>query len=176
MRITPEYEVLQKQLHATRPDYGMSGHRFAEPILDYAKKLNTRDILDYGCGKASLQKSIPFPIQNYDPCMEEYSRRPDPATIVVCTDMLEHVEIDCLPDVLADLAALTKQLLFLNVACRPAKKFLADGRNAHLIQQNPNWWLTWLIPRFQLHSFQADAGQFTALLTTLPKEEVIEDA
>lgn len=167
-RITSEYQALQEKFHVERPDYGMSGHRHIEPVLGFAKQMNTRDILDYGCGKASLQKGIPFPIQNYDPCCDEYKRRPDPAAIVVCTDVLEHIEIDCLAEVLDDIASLTKQILFVNVSCVPAKKFLPDGRNAHIIQETPNWWLTWLLPRFTLQSFQVNGGDFTALFTPLP--------
>jgi hypothetical protein len=176
MLITPEYAALQTFFHKKRPDYGTSGSRHVEPILNFAQQLNTRDILDYGCGKAMLQKGLPFPIQNYDPCNLEYARRPIPATLVVCTDVLEHIEIDCLKDVLDDIRSLTKQMLFVNVACRPAKKFLPDGRNAHLIQENPNWWLTWLLPRFHLHSFQAGKGEFTAILLPNTLPEVSGDA
>lgn len=165
--ITPEYQRLQSEFHLQRPDYGVSSGRHCDNIIQLAQALNTRDILDYGCGKAALQKGIPWPIQNYDPCMEEYLRRPKPATIVVCTDVLEHIEIDCLAAVLDDLRTLTGQALFVNVACRPAKKVLQDGRNAHLIQESPNWWLSWLLPRFNLQSFQATKGDFTALLTAL---------
>jgi hypothetical protein len=174
--ITSAYAALQTAFHEQRPDYGTSGTKFVEPILNFAEKLNTRDILDYGCGKATLQKGLPFPIQNYDPCNHEYNRRPTPAKIIVCTDVLEHIEIECLKDVLDDLQALTQQMLFVNVACRPAKKFLPDGRNAHLIQETPNWWLTWLLPRFVLHSFQAGAGEFTAILLPFPPPAEASDA
>jgi hypothetical protein len=174
--ITPAYAAMQTQFHEDRPDYGVSGTKFVEPVLNFAKQLNTRDILDYGCGKATLQKGIPFPIQNYDPCNLEYNRRPQPAAMVVCTDVLEHIEQECLKEVLDDIRALTLQLLFVNVACRPAKKFLPDGRNAHLIQETPNWWLTWLLPRFNLHSFQAGNGEFTAILVPNNLPEVVGDA
>ena len=30
---------------------------------------------------------------------------------------------------------------WLIIACYPAKKILPDGRNAHLIVENPTWWL-----------------------------------
>ncbi len=163
--ISDEYKSIQHQFHYDRPDYGMSGSHHCDHIQELASKLNTRDILDYGCGKATLQKGIPFPIQNYDPCIDEYSRRPNAANFVVCTDVLEHIEPECLKEVLDDIRLLTKQLLFVNVACGPAKKFLPDGRNAHIIQETPNWWLTWLLPRFNLHSFQAHEGGFTALMT-----------
>lgn len=174
--ITNEYKALQEQLHTERVDYGTSSAKHVEPILGIAKQLETRDILDYGCGKALFQKGLPFPIQNYDPCISEYSRRPVAADIVVCTDVLEHIEPDCLKAVLDDIRSLTLKMLFVEIACRPAKKLLADGRNAHLIQENPNWWLTWLLPRFNLHSFQATDGSFTAILTPVPVPVVVADS
>lgn len=149
----------------------MSGARHCDFIKNVAEKLATRSILDYGCGKATLQKGLPYPIQNYDPGMLEYNRPPTPADIVVCTDVLEHVEPDCLPAVLDDLHALTRQLLFVNIACRPAVKFLPDGRNAHLIQENSNWWLLQLLPLFELTSFQIGKGEFTAIFTPLANED-----
>lgn len=163
--ITPEYQALQERFHIDRPDYGRSSARYCDVIQGIAGKMNTRDILDYGCGKACLQKGIPFPIQNFDPCMPEYSRRPQPADIVVCSDVLEHIEPDCLPDVLLDLSTLTREVLFLNVATSPAIKILPDGRNAHLIVETPNWWLFQLLPLFTLTSFQVGKGEFTAIMT-----------
>jgi hypothetical protein len=172
--ITPSYQAMQTKFHIDRPDYGTSAAKHTDVILSLAKNLGSRDILDYGCGKSTLQKGIPFPIQNYDPCMEEFNKRPVAADLVVCTDVLEHIEPDCLKEVLDDIRGLTKKALFLNIACRPAKKILPDGRNAHLIIQNPNWWLTWLLPRFNLHAMQATSGDFTAILFSneldVPKE------
>lgn len=168
-RISPEYLAMQEQFHQQRPDYGISSTRHVETILSLSKELATRDILDYGCGKAMLQKGLPFPIQNYDPCMPEYAQRPDPAAIVVCTDVLEHIEPAHLREVLDDLRSLTKTLLYLDVSCVPASKQLPDGRNAHILQESPNWWLTWLLPRFVLHSFQASAQGFKAVFAPLPE-------
>lgn len=163
--ISPEYQALQAKFHVDRPDYGVSSTRHVEPILALAKTLGTRDVLDYGCGKCMLQKGIPYPIQNYDPCMPEYARRPVPAELVVCTDVLEHIEPDNLKDVMDDLRELTKGYLFVEVSTRPASKILPDGRNAHLIIETPNWWLSWFLPRFNLHSFQVQKHSFTAILT-----------
>jgi hypothetical protein len=174
MLISDQYQALQSGFHQARADYGVSGHRWCDVIQDFAQKLNTRDILDYGCGKATLQKGIPFPIQNYDPCMSEYSARPAPATLVVCTDVLEHIEPECLDAVLDDLRDLTRTMLFCTVATRPAKKFLPDGRNAHLIQESSNWWLQKLLTRMQLHSFQNLGGEFHAVL--LPFQLAKDDA
>lgn len=169
--ITPQYKSLQTEFHNERPDYGISSRKHIEPILGLSKQLSTRDILDYGCGKAMLQKGLPFPIQNYDPCMSEYDRRPSPADLVVCTDVLEHIEPDCLRAVMDDLRALTKLVLFVDVACHAAKKILPDGRNAHLLIQPPNWWLSWLLPRFNLQSFQSTGNSFTAILFPLKEDQ-----
>jgi 2-polyprenyl-3-methyl-5-hydroxy-6-metoxy-1,4-benzoquinol methylase len=67
---------------------------------------------------------------------------PEPHDIVACTDVLEHIEPDCLDDVLKDIRRCTKKVAFLLIATRPAIKVLADGRNAHLIQQPYTWWRT----------------------------------
>ena len=164
MKYTPEYEALQRQLHA-QGQYGVSGHRYAEYVMRLADNLKTRDILDYACGQATLQKSIPYPIQNYDPFIPEYSKPPKPAAIVVCTDVMEHIEPDCLDDVLTDLQSLTNGILMLQIATRPAKKFLADGRNAHLIQENINWWIPRIMKYFDLQNLNNQKGEFMSIWT-----------
>ena len=170
-RYSPQYEALQKSFHEATPEYGTSGTKYVDHVLSMAAQLKTQDILDYGCGKATLQKGIPFPIQNYDPFMPEYVKRPHPAAMVVCTDVLEHIEPASLREVLIDLQSLTIQALFLQVATRPAMKFLPDGRNAHLIQQPASWWLPQLLQHFDLQSFQNNGGEFLALLTPIAVKE-----
>jgi hypothetical protein len=170
MLITDAYRALQRDFHTARPDYGTSSRKYVDQVLAMSKQLDTRDILDYGCGKAFLQKGLPFPIQNFDPCIDEYNRVPKPADIVVCTDVMEHIEPACIFSVVEDLARLTKRILLLDVACRPAKKFLPDGRNAHLTIEKPNWWLLQFMHEFELHSFQAQEGMFTAILFPLQLE------
>lgn len=169
MNYTQTYAALQRQLHAERPDYGVSGSKYVDYVLRIADSLKTRDILDYGCGKGTLQKGIPFPIQNYDPFVFEFSKIPHPATLVVCTDVLEHIEPECLTDVLANIARLTQSLLMTEIATRPAAKFLADGRNAHLIQENINWWVPQLMKHFNLENLNnQNGGSFLAIWSPLP--------
>ena len=170
-RYSTQYEELQKSFHESTPAYGTSGTKYVDHVLGMATQLKTQDICDYGCGKATLQKGLPFPIQNYDPFMPEYTKRPHPAMLVVCTDVLEHIEPASLREVLIDLQSLTLQALFLQVATRPAKKFLPDGRNAHLIQQPAAWWLPQLLQHFDLQSFQNNGGEFLALLTPFAAKE-----
>jgi hypothetical protein len=78
---------------------------------------------------------------------------------VACIDVLEHIEPHLLDSVLDHLKSLAVQALFATVHCGPAKKILSDGRNAHLIQQPPSWWLPKLMDRWDIQSFaRTDQG------------------
>lgn len=169
---SPEYAAIQTKFHIDRPDYGTSGRHYADNIQKIAQKLNTRDILDYGCGKATLQKSIPYPIQNYDPFIPEYAKRPVPADIVCCSDVMEHIEPDFVTDVLIDILRLTKQTAFFQIATGPASKFLPDGRNAHLIQKPCNFWLAQLMEHFNILQMQDLNGGMVAICTPIAATKV----
>ncbi len=158
MLISEEYRKLNEDLHDTNKPYGSSGHKWAKHILGLSQHLGTRDIIDYGCGKSTLALNLPFDIKQYDPAIEKYKEKPEPADILVCTDVLEHIEPECIVDVLNDIHSLTKKIAFLVIHNGPAKKVLADGRNAHLIQENEAWWLTMLFPKFQLQQFSCLMG------------------
>lgn len=168
MLITPQYKTLNERLHSTRPDYGISGQKWAGMVARVADAMKTTSILDYGSGKGTLGKALGRPISEYDPCIPGKESRPAPAALVVCTDVLEHIEPDCLDAVLDDLTALTLVKGFFVIATRPAKKFLEDGRNAHLIQQNIKWWLDRLWLRFDLEAFQDFGGDFLVIVKHRP--------
>jgi len=153
MLITDDYRKLNEKLHATNAAYGTSGNKWAKHVLDLSKVVGSTDVLDYGCGKSTLPQNLPFSIKQYDPAVAKYAAAPNPADIVICTDVLEHIEPECVKDVLMDICRLTKELAFLCIAAGPAKKFLADGRNAHLIQENDLWWLGHILPLFHLLQF-----------------------
>lgn len=157
---SPEYKALQEQFHLQRPDYGVSGTRYADQVFNITRQLQTRDILDYGCGKCTLANALPFRIQNYDPFIPEHSARPNPADLVVCTDVMEHVEPFYLDEVLKDIHSLAKKAAFFQIATREASKVLPDGRNAHLIVWPASQWIATLNVYFEPISFQALGGGF----------------
>lgn len=171
MRYTHRYAELQRELHARNVGYGTSGHKHAQHILDLSKAMQTRDVLDYGCGQMGLQKALPFPITNFDPFIHGSDSEPEPHDLVVCGDVLEHIEPECLVPVLMDLRLKTKKLLFVDVAQRPAKKELADGRNAHLIIKSTSWWIAQLAPYFDVKSLQTYDGGFVAAFTPVGVSE-----
>ncbi len=117
-------------------------------------------VSDYGAGKKNLLVGLervgvrPEVYLPYDPVFPEYGEA-KAAQLVCCIDVLEHIEPDLLDNILADLKRITTTLGFFTVHTGPAKKVLADGRNAHLIQESNSWWLKKLIPNFEIVHLQA---------------------
>lgn len=138
--ISAEYVALNAQLHRENLAYGVGGGRHAETVQKLAATLKQPSILDYGCGKGYMAKALPWPIWEYDPAIPEKSESPRPADLVVCTDVLEHIEPEKLVFVLDDLRRCVKQLGFFVIHTGPAAKSLPDGRNTHLIQHGEEWW------------------------------------
>lgn len=154
--ISEEYRAMNRELHLSNKDYGTSGHRWAPFVRSLVRRHRLADVLDYGCGKQTLAKALPdLEIKGYDPAFEELSAPPAPADLVICGDVLEHVEPQHLDAVFDDIARCTRRFAFLVVATRPAQKALADGRNAHLCQFPANRWLSYVLPRFEV-KYMAD--------------------
>lgn len=153
MLITPEYRSLNGQLHSNDPNFGGHGRKWAPTIENFAKQISAKRILDYGAGKCTLALSLPnLPIFNYDPAIPGLDDDPQPADLLVSTDVMEHIEPECLDDVLDHMMALSLAAVFLIVATRPALKSLPDGRNAHLIQKRIAWWLPKLMSRWNVRN------------------------
>jgi len=138
--ISPEYRELNTRLHRQEPKYGVSGQKRAATVLKIAESMKTQSLLDYGCGKGLLAKNIPFPIWEYDPCIPGKSELPRPAELVVCTDVLEHVEPEKLLFVLEDLKRCVLKVGYFVINTKPAAKTYANGENTHLIQKPREWW------------------------------------
>lgn len=145
MLITPEYLALQRELHDTG-EYGIMGKQYAQMVGGLWVQAGQPRVLDYGCGQCTLSQALPhIPFDLYDPCIERYAEPPrGPYDLVTCTDVLEHIEPECLTAVLADIARLSSKIAFFQIATGPAKKELSDGRNAHLTQERVAWWVSML--------------------------------
>lgn len=138
--ITPEYLRQNLLLHDSEPTYGTSSWQYAPAVRTLCKAYGTQDVLDYGCGKGRLADELEFPIQEYDPAIPGRDALPLPADIVVCGDVMEHIEPECVDDVLKHIHRLTRMCAYWIIATRPAAKSLPDGRNCHLIVENDRWW------------------------------------
>jgi hypothetical protein len=147
-RISPEYLAIQKELHC-RPDYGIVGASYAEKIRELIDQRGFKSVLDYGCGKGTLKTAIGDIVREYDPCIPGKDAEPERAELLVCTDVLEHIEPEKLTNVLEHIRQLG-DWVFLAIATRPATKSLSDGRNAHLIVRDEAWWKERLSATFDI--------------------------
>lgn len=162
--ISDYYREQNVELHKLRPDYGANGHRHAPQIRELAKAMNAQSILDYGSGKGTLADALhDFNVINYDPAFPQWAAVPEPADLVVCGDVLEHIEPEYLDAVLDDLVRVTRKCLWATIATRPAVKTLPDGRNTHLIQEPMQFWLPKLWGRFILGSFHNLGGEIIVI-------------
>lgn len=143
MLITPGYVREQVKLHAD-PSYGSGSHRHAYLVAGLAKIEGCETILDYGCGKGTLGnvlRGAGFEVAEYDPGFPGKETGPSPADLVTCLDVMEHIEPACLSDVIDDLAKLARKKLLVDISCKFTKfRWLSDGRNSHLIVNEPPWW------------------------------------
>lgn len=170
--ITDAYRAEQAALHA-RGNYGTASLQFGDTVSELVNRLEVRTLLDYGCGSMAnlarvLKPDHEIDYFGYDPAVPQFSGRPEPADLVVCIDVLEHIEPELLDNVLDDLQSLSPVLAFMTVHTGPARKTLSDGRNAHLIQQPPVWWLPKFFQRWDVQAFQATPQGFQVLCRSLP--------
>ena len=162
--ISSEYVQLNRQLHKDNLAYGIGGQRHVEVVKKLKVATQAESILDYGCGKSYLAKHLPFPIWEYDPAIPGKEESPKPADLVVCTSVLEHVEPDKLPVVLNDIQRCVKKIGYFTIGIGPARKVLADGRNAHLIQQKPDWWNKALSSFFKVAKLIPNGSELTVVV------------
>lgn len=162
--ISPEYMELNKRLHAENPDYGVSGSKRADVVRKLVASTKPASVLDYGCGKGTLGMSLPFPIWEYDPAIPGKDAPPRPAELVICTDVLEHIEPEYLEAVLLDLSRVTQKVCYCVINTGPARKTYADGRNTHLIQQPLEWWQATLARYFSVAKAEANGPEVMFIL------------
>lgn len=152
--ISEEQIALNQALHKQDEQYGNrdDGAGVAKHLPAALRRMHEmgicESVLDYGTGKgklvARLKKELPSSIRvdGYDPAVKSFSKRPTQAVdILTCLDVLEHIELNTIDDVLLDIKQLTKNFCYLVIDLQPAVKKLADGRNAHILLAPPDWWV-----------------------------------
>jgi hypothetical protein len=173
--ITEEYRRAQEKLHEN-PGYGVASVGYAPLVAQVINAVNASELLDYGAGKGRLGEALrqhlqrPIAIRHYDPARPEWAATPEPAQLVACIDVLEHIEPDLLDNVLDDLRRVTAATGVFTVHTGPAVKILPDGRNAHLIQQPASWWLPKFMDRFELELFNRTPNGFWVVVKKRPQE------
>lgn len=157
--LSNEYRQQLIDMHTKEP-WGTKGFKYIERTVNFIG--DCKSVLDYGAGQRTLEIGLreirpDLEIRSYDPGIPEISLDPLPADLVVCTDVLEHIEPDHLTVVLNHIFDLAHKRVYLHVALTKAKRFLPDGRNAHLIQQPTDWWINQIGKRGRL--VRSDVGR-----------------
>lgn len=169
--ISHRYRVQNRELHE-KPGYGSSGHLWLGHVLEICEAVEARSVLDYGAGKATLGRYITrygLEYYPYDPAT--FPARPvGKSDVVVCLDVLEHIEPDRIGKVLQDLQEHTGKVVFLRVCTRESTKTLSDGRNAHLLVHPWVWWKTRLKAFFKPLRIRMDGDFFELVAEPLPAE------
>lgn len=134
------YRKQLSSLHR-REKWGADGEKHTLAVKAMIAETGARTVLDYGCGRGLLAESMkPQRVMEYDPGIPGKEGMPKPVDLTVCTDVLEHVEPDKLDQVLDHIYRLSALAAYIVIATRPANAVLPDGRNAHLIVQDAQWW------------------------------------
>jgi len=183
MLISDNYKKLNIDLHERNSKYGRSGAGSIGVVLELSHDYNSKDILDYGCGKGELLAMIRDAMASkppiiaeclvradgYDPAIEEYSALPSPAELIVSTDAFEHFEPENLDAILGHIAATMTKRGFFVIATHRAKAILPDGRNAHLIQEGEDFWMERLQDHFQFVTIHSNIGGRARLYVEVSK-------
>ena len=154
MLISEAYRAQQQELHRNA-NYGVASSQYAPWVHGVIADYGATEVLDYGAGKGRLGEALFLAgykgdYRPYDPAIPYWADEPQPAEMVACIDVLEHIEPELLDDVLDDLQRVTCRVGAFTVHTGPAKKVLSDGRNAHLTQRPVAWWCNKLEQRFRV--------------------------
>lgn len=141
MTVSNEYKQLLKEAHKNKK-WG-TRDEIPDQVVYCIENFDIKSILDFGCGKGHVKDLIKekYPnieVYGYDPGFD--SSLPEKVDLIYSTDVLEHIEPEELDNTLNDLNNRTNILQYHLIACHRAKAKLPDGRNAHLIQEPPDWW------------------------------------
>ena len=177
MTITLDYTESLKKLHEGKA----FGNRTTIPpeVIRCINEYKVQSILDFGCGKGNVVEALKemYPtltVYGYDPAREGFDILPASVDMIFSTDVLEHVEPHLLDETLLDLANRTNKVMYHLIACHPAKKYLSDGRNAHLIIETPNWWKEKLLSVVQWKMYNENTHEYTMQPKKGPPIQVVK--
>lgn len=147
--VSREYASQLRLMHGGARGFGGGGFKHAPMILKLAEELKAQSILDYGCGEGTLGIALrdggfAGDIGEYDPGITGKEGLPAPADLVVCTDVMEHVEPEHVDEVLEFIYKLSLKGTFFLISTTPGSKVLPNGKDVHLSVHPPEWWLSLL--------------------------------
>ena len=165
--ISAEYQQVLRDMHASTK-WGRHGREYSDHYMKFFDQLGCKSLIDYGSGSETLLHHLrvtrpEIDVQCYDPGVVGRDVLPNKADFVVCTDVLEHIEEQYIDKVLFHIRDLMLIGGYVRCTTSRAKRFLPDGRNAHILQQPRKWWLS----KFKEHNYniiKQDGGTKTVII------------
>jgi hypothetical protein len=142
--INQEYQAQIQEMHKDGK-FNNGAKQFAT-VKNFIEQYKPVNLIDFGCGKGALIATIKEHYSNvdvfgYDPGNPDFAQMPSRTfDTIISTDAIEHIEPEHLADSLRVMSDKMERCGFFRIACHPAKKLLPDGRNCHLIVEEPTWW------------------------------------
>jgi len=167
MYITEQYKKLNRDAHVEQSKYGAKGGRRQKLVRDVFKKYACTTALDYGCGKGDLARTVnEIEWQEFDPAIPGKDMMPNSADLVVCGDVMEHIEPKFVQQVTNHICELADKVAVVIISLRQGKRKLPDGSFAHKIVRPAHWWM-------DLFTAHADAHEKTVNILSVDKKELI---
>lgn len=109
-------------------------------VLDYGGGGSDWDAANFkGVNSISAKKFFALSeVTTYEPARNLMKKKK--SDCVVCMDVLEHIFVADVPNIVHELYSLANKLLVVNVACYKAAALLPNGENAHITTRSPDWW------------------------------------
>lgn len=144
--VIAQYRAMHESAKMFRGN-SIKGH--IEAICDLVAKHGPETMLDYGSGKGMQYEELNLHAKwggirptCYDPGYPPLAQKPEGHFDgVICTDVAEHWAPDFVDEYLLDVIGYAKKFAFFCIFTEEARKYLPDGRNAHLTVRPPSWWI-----------------------------------
>ena len=144
MLISEEYKEAIRAHRGRNPAWGSKAYKALPHINQLVKLTGAYSVIDYGCAKGRLVDLLieqGLEAYGYDPCVEEFSVDPPVCDVIACRDVMEHVERECVDEVLAHMRSKARKAAWLLIVLRETKDWLEDGRNAHITVLPGETWI-----------------------------------
>lgn len=149
-------------LYKNKPEYGKTSLSLFPIVASLIRQMGCSEILDYGCGQSQLadvlEKKLNVFVYKYDPAIAKFSILPTRKfDFVICTDVLQHIPIKDLNEVLLQIKKYSSNCFFY-IKCSKHHTLLPNGMLANCTVHSPKWWQTRL-------------GLFFNIVTKMPTED-----
>lgn len=152
-------DIYKNQLYEKHIENKNWGNGASLTKLKYFKEFleenQCKTIIDYGCGKSNfkgflIEKDYHYEVTEYDIGIVGKDILNIKADFTVCVDLLEHIEPECLDNVLRHIQKHTLKGVFFSICKVKSHGSFKDGTNLHRIINDEDWWYSKVLQYFKL--------------------------